>query len=469
MKRLLPPVLMLLILMLSMCCAFAEEEGEIISGYFKKYKYYRPTMKASGQSEGILPAYTAVTGRKINEKWMEVTLEDGKTVYLHCDGILPLPEDTDEEDWEGWCNDSYNIWSLPFSKSSPIGHIESYETMTVLATNGEYSRVRTLGGVEGYIRTSRLRNRKMHPEDLENVRFLTREYTQTMRLMNGTWTGSVPEGEIAGSIEQSPFLDSAFSMLEADNPFLLRYRSLTGADVQSVFPLGVPYFWGGRDFSQVTERLPEYTTRTIWDGTNAYYEKGESYLYGLDCTGFVEVVCDQAGKPLQGELSEMASKKHCQAGEHIWCTDNPMPEDWMEVARGLEIGDIMRVRYGGRHVMIYMGTLRDYGYTEQNLPQLSKYLDHPLMIQSGGNPVCYRRFSRLVRSSSDSRTHQAKPSHGGVSVCIMGVEPADIPMWIQWNDETYGFFDVEGSCVTAFSMEYVTNYYFYRPGTPVIR
>ena len=86
------------------------------------------------------------------------------------------------------------------------------------------------------------------------------------------------------------------------------------------------------------------------------------------------------------------------------------------------------------------------------------------MIQSGGNPFCYRRFRRLIRASSDERTAHAEPAHGGVSVCIMGVDPRDIPMTITIDEDTYGMFDVEGSCVTAFSMEYVTHYAFLRPG-----
>ena len=54
--------------------------------------------------------------------------------------------------------------------------------------------------------------------------------------------------------------------------------------------------------------------------------------------------------------------------------------------------------------------------------------------------------------------------HGGVSVCLMGMEDSDLPMWLTIDDETYGMLDIERSCVTAFSMEYVTHYAFLRPG-----
>ena len=51
-----------------------------------------------------------------------------------------------------------------------------------------------------------------------------------------------------------------------------------------------------------------------------------------------------------------------------------------------------------------------------------------------------------------------------MSVCLMGMEDSDLPMWLTIDDETYGMLDIERSCVTAFSMEYVTHYAFLRPG-----
>ncbi len=450
-----------MVLLLLLWTGSSVAEGEI-TGYFEKAKYLRPEMKASGKASATLPAYMAVTVRPVNDKWGEVTLDSGETAFLYYAGILPVPEDTPTEPFPAFCGDSYYVRSLPFSKSPKVEQVESFEEVTVLASSGKFSRVRTVNGTEGYILTERLRRESGAPEVLEKVRFLTEECRSTLRLLEGSIPPALPADGITGTIDRNAVLDSAFAMLEAGNPFVRRYNALTGARITPVFGLGVPYFWGGRDFGQMTERLPDYTTRSVWDGSNAYYKKGTSYLYGLDCTGLVEVAYAQAGMPLKTELSELSLKKHCEA--HLWCNDKPMPADWKEVAEGLETGDVLRVRYGGAHVMIYMGTLRDYGYTETDLPALARYLDHPLMIQSGGNPFCYRRFRRLIRASSDERIAHAEPAHGGVSVCIMGVDPRDIPMTITIDEDTYGMFDVEGSCVTAFSMEYVTHYAFLRPG-----
>ena len=53
-------------------------------------------------------------------------------------------------------------------------------------------------------------------------------------------------GELGpGTLEASPLLDSALSLLEEGNFFTARYNEITGSDVQAVFPLGVPYLWGG--------------------------------------------------------------------------------------------------------------------------------------------------------------------------------------------------------------------------------
>ena len=37
-------------------------------------------------------------------------------------------------------------------------------------------------------------------------------------------------------VERAPVLDAAFSLLEEDNIFLLRYNALTGAEIEARFP-----------------------------------------------------------------------------------------------------------------------------------------------------------------------------------------------------------------------------------------
>ena len=288
---------------------------------------------------------------------------------------------------------------------------------------------------------------------------------QDMEILTGAAMQSYLRGlDLSGGrIERSGLLDEAFAMVEDGNPFQARYNLLTGADVKSIFPLGIPYFWGGRNYRGVTERLPKYTTREAWQSSGNYYQQGTIYVYGFDCVGFVKNVYSRAGRPISGNIVDLRANVYCSAGKHVYCDNvHPLPEDWTEAARVMRVGDIMQIHHPGNHVMIYMGTLRDYGYTEQQLPALAKYLDHPLMIQCGENPYSYLRFKNLIESTSDSRISRAEPTDGGVGVCILGVDPADAEMVLTYHDSTRRCFDVEGSCVTILNFGSVTDYFVYR-------
>ena len=218
---------MLLFLLLAAGAA-AGEEGQWMTGYFEKAKYLRPDMKASGKALETLPAYMQVTFRKVNEKWGEVTLENGETAYLAYSGIRSVPETESVNPYPAFCLDSYYVRSLPFSKSPRIDQVESFEEVTVTGVSGDFSRVRTLGGKEGFILTERLRKTDQSPEKQKLVSFLTNEYRRTLRLMDSLTEVEIPpEITRTGTIRRHPVLDSALSMLEADNPFLLRYNAIS--------------------------------------------------------------------------------------------------------------------------------------------------------------------------------------------------------------------------------------------------
>ena len=95
-------------------------------------------------------------------------------------------------------------------------------------------------------------------------------------------------------VERSKLLDAAFSMLEEGNDFVRRYNEMTGAEVTATFVDGCPYFFGGKADDETTltrlfSRAPLYSKREIWEQTR-FYDKGSYYLYGLDCSGFVDWV-----------------------------------------------------------------------------------------------------------------------------------------------------------------------------------
>ena len=268
-----------------------------------------------------------------------------------------------------------------------------------------------------------------------------------------------------GRIGRSALLDQGLAMTEEGNPFQARYNLLTGARVKSTFPLGIPYFWGGRNYRAITERLPAYTTREAWQSSPVFYQQGTVYLYGFDCVGLVKGVYSLAGMPVEGTLSGRRAEEYCRAGAHIYCDNaHPLPEDWAEAARGMKVGDIMMIHHPGTHAMMYMGTLRDYGYTAEQLPALADFLDYPLMLQAGANPYSYLRFQSLIASSADPRISEASPPDGSVCVCILGVPREKAEIVMECHDETYYGFDVEGSCVTIMGCGSVTDYFVFRPG-----
>ncbi|MBQ8073804.1 MAG: hypothetical protein IJ231_08595 [Clostridia bacterium] len=287
-----------------------------------------------------------------------------------------------------------------------------------------------------------------------------------VRLLTGAEADAWRDGlrTETGSVSASALLEQAFSMLEAGNPIAARYGKITGNPVTPLFAAGVPYFWGGQDQKIMLERWPDYTTRKQWQGTHDFYEKDSVYVFGLDCVGFVKTALERAGTPLAESLNDLGGKTHCQAGDHLFCSEkNPFPADWRQAAAALRAGDVLALHHPGRHAMICIGTLRDYGYTEEQLPGLADYLDYPLMIHSGENPLAYQRFDCLVTRSEDGRLNKALPSDGGVSLCVLGVPREDAAFTVTCHGRTYSGFDVEGACVTIMSFDNVKDYFVFRP------
>ena len=265
-------------------------------------------------------------------------------------------------------------------------------------------------------------------------------------------------------LEKNEWLDAAFTMLEEGNSLLLRYNAATGSDIKPLLPLGVPYFWGGRSIGMVRQRLPEYNTTTAWQSSPVYYHKGTPYLSGFDCVGFVKATCQLAGHPIRDALRNLIIREYHNRGEHVWCkADDPIPQDWKKVAEKLEIGDILVLFHPGEHVMMYAGTLRQYGYTEESLPAAADYLDNPLMIQCGEDPFYYLRLTEYIQSSGDARVARATPPDGGVNFTLLGVPFDAAELVFVCHDSVYPCFLAEGTCINIYNFDTVTNYVFYRP------
>ena len=76
-------------------------------------------------------------------------------------------------------------------------------------------------------------------------------------------------GSAQAEVKQNPLLDAAFSCLEKDNIFQRRYNEITGAQVESLFEQGVPYFFGrqtdytGTKLTNVVDLMSNYPNYAV--------------------------------------------------------------------------------------------------------------------------------------------------------------------------------------------------------------
>ncbi len=281
------------------------------------------------------------------------------------------------------------------------------------------------------------------------------------------------DDESAGLVKQDPLLDAAFSMLEAGNPILEAYNEITGANVEPTFEYGLPYFFGGTyDYKVKGEQLlfsraPEYAKRTCWEQTK-FYDKNKYYLFGLDCSGFTRWVYNEVGWPKHDKLSAMINQ-HGKYGKknHVYShrKGKEMPP-YEELAATLELGDLLVVKpkEGGRHVMMYIGTLRDYGFTAETAPELEDYLDYTLVIHSGPNPMSGPRMQQYLDEHADDPYYDnVNIPNGGVCVSLIGVAPEDAPYQVEDSNTMYYFFDLDGYQLTLWwELDTATSFCWFR-------
>lgn len=266
----------------------------------------------------------------------------------------------------------------------------------------------------------------------------------------------------AGSLRAHPLLEDALSLLEEGNPFLLRYNLLTGSQVKPRMAFGVPYLFGGQAANHVFAKEPDYIVQAAWNNSPAYYRKGTMYLYGFDCVGFAKWLWNghfQGAWPTVDVLLESRPRQ-------LWnSAGKPMPA-WEELPALLTPGDMLIYRHPGTHVVFYVGTLRQYGYTEAEVdPSLARWLDWPLVIHSGTNAGVARRFAWLIENGL-SKYRVAADTDGGVAVSLLGVDPAQAPYHIhQQNQDTAYFTLPDGTWLTVVPWKNIDRYAWFPLGS----
>lgn len=277
-------------------------------------------------------------------------------------------------------------------------------------------------------------------------------------------------------LERNPLLDVAFSAIEKDNIFQRRYNEITGAEVESLFELGVPYFFGRQtDYTgtrltnknDLMANYPNYAVRKCLE-TTKFYRKDQLYIYGFDCSGYTRWIYCQCGYPMHVGLNDM-NTKHSERTHHIfnggseWTSESKDMPPYNELKDYLQVGDLLNTKQGARHIMMYIGTLADYGFTAEEVPDLADYLDYPLVIHCGPSPFYGERFEKLIQENPELYG-RCKTTNGGVEVSILGVpaEKAPYHTHVQITDYDYFLIDDGNYMLTLRQIEGSTSFCWYR-------
>ena len=269
-------------------------------------------------------------------------------------------------------------------------------------------------------------------------------------------------------LERSAYLDAAFQMLEQDNIFQRRYNELTGANVVSLFETGMPYFFGGRPTNLLMSRYPEFAKRDCWESTE-YYQAKKVYIFGLDCFGYLTWVRKQAKLPKLDSMGDILNNARYRKFD-LYCggwnwkfEEKPMPDPEALTAE-LRVGDLLITRSRYRHVMLYIGTLSDYGFTAEEVPELSDYLRYPLVIHCGSHPQYGERIQGYIDSHQD-HCWNCLTTDGGVAVSILYVPADAAPCHERVQVTEFDWFPIDGGRydLTIRPTDDVRVYVWYRP------
>ena len=210
-------------------------------------------------------------------------------------------------------------------------------------------------------------------------------------------------------VQYRKIYEASLSMLEEGSLFVERYDDTADSLMEVSLPLGVPYYYAGGSEEKFLHRFfPSTTTH--------YYQDTHMYLCGLDCVGMTRLVYEKAGLERHPSISDVLFR----GIGHSALTEND-PSRWYML---LQPGDLICVKHGTFHVMMYLGTMRMFGWTEASAGEAASLLDEPLVIHCGGNPFYYDRYREYIREKQYRNTY---PPDGGVTVSVIRETDRDAP------------------------------------------
>ncbi len=249
-------------------------------------------------------------------------------------------------------------------------------------------------------------------------------------------------------ISETEMLDGAFSLLEEGNVFLERYDYTADSLTTAIYPLGVPYYFGGHNENKILQVF--YPLQE-----SHYFKADRKYLCGFDCAGYTNWCLRQAGFEEHPDLDSILGR-----GSDSFFLDPKHPETWPYYCLP---GDFITVTHGYDHVMIYLGTLRTFGFDADEVGEAAKYMDYPLVIHCGSNPFYYERYAEYLKEKGQ---RSITPTDGGVTVSIVMADNrmAQATKKAVWGT-TYGYFSFNETPLLIFPLNDCTDFAWYCPSS----
>jgi len=361
-----------------------------------------------------IPAHTPVTVNGYDGDHMTI-LMDGETLFVENGELIAMTADFEVEDFTARITAKTDIYEYPLKNAQQVGTVQKNDEVLVTAFQGEYACI-TAEGFTGYIHYKQLKSSESTKAALAALE------------------------EHVKRIEAQKFLNVALTMMEKGNPIVRMYNETMNGMVQARFELGTPYLFAGMNESSLLR--PRYASQN-----SNYYRTDKIYLGGFDCIGFARWLHNQVGMRKLPAISEIP-KQNKQYLVNV--KGKSMPE-W---SKTMQVGDSIAMAYkgGGYHIMVYIGTLRDFGYTAEKLGDaLAPYIDYPLVIHCGMNNYHTAWYTEYIQENKLSRV---TPPDGGVTISLIGV-PYDKCSFTEtmWegtkNVKTFYWFDLEGYNLTS--------------------
>ena len=247
-------------------------------------------------------------------------------------------------------------------------------------------------------------------------------------------------------VQYDMIYESSLSMLEEGNPFVARYDDTADSLMEVSLPRGVPYYYAGGSEDKFLRRFIPSTT------TN-YYQDTHMYLCGLDCVGMTHLVYEKCGLERHPSISDVLYR----GVGHSALTGNDTSRWYML----LQPGDLVCVKHGTFHVLMYLGTMRMFGWTEWTAGEAAGLLDEPLVIHCGWNPFYYERYQEYIKEMGFRNTY---PPDGGVTVSVIQATDRDAPHSTDtsWGKH-FGWYLADGQPLLVFRLDDCTDIAWYGP------